>query len=512
MDQGKRLVINTISNVSALAVNATIGFLIAPYILSHLGKSTYGIWALTGSLLAYSSLLALGLNSAVNRWVPMYLVEQDFDGINRVVNTTLVAYLVGAGVLAAGVAVLTYGFPIWFHISPELYTASRLTVALVGAGFTILIALNVASAILSSVQRYDLTAGCDIFTDIARVIAIVIVFQCGFGLVAMATVAASSIVLRISLKCMFALRQCPQLRIDLSLARWQTLREMLAYSINTLMYSCGQIIQRQAALILIGAVLTTAAVTEYAMPLLVIGMAGQIVLSGSAAIKPAATNLDARDRLDQVQRLYLLGTKYALLIILPLTAFLLAYGGDTLRIWLKDDYMKSGPALLAILAAGAAFRLWHMPAFFVVVGLGKHRMFGLMTLLAAAMSVTFGLVLTLGFNLGVTGVAIGFAAPDLLIAVFLITPYCCRSVELTVWNELRSALVPAMLATAPFAVLLCVARSYYRPATLSGLLALVLVSSIPIGLGWWCGGLSAEDKLRFIRMIPIRALRQRRGI
>lgn len=97
MDQARRLVVNTISNVAALAVRLVIGFVLAPFVLHHLGQSTYGIWALTGSLFAYSSLLSLGLNSAVNRWVPLYLVEKNHEGINRVVNTTLVAYLIAAG-------------------------------------------------------------------------------------------------------------------------------------------------------------------------------------------------------------------------------------------------------------------------------------------------------------------------------------------------------------------------------------------------------------------------------
>ncbi len=39
MDQDKRLILNTASNLTALAFSAVIGFLLALYILRHLGAS-----------------------------------------------------------------------------------------------------------------------------------------------------------------------------------------------------------------------------------------------------------------------------------------------------------------------------------------------------------------------------------------------------------------------------------------------------------------------------------------
>ena len=77
MNQGKRLISNTLWNIFSLAIGMTTGIVMTPFILHHLGKSGYGIWALTGSLFAYSQLLSLGLNSAVNLWIPKYfLLEQ----------------------------------------------------------------------------------------------------------------------------------------------------------------------------------------------------------------------------------------------------------------------------------------------------------------------------------------------------------------------------------------------------------------------------------------------------
>ena len=504
MDQGKRLVINTISNYASLGVNAVVGFFLAPYILTHLGKSSYGIWALTGSLLGYSQLLSLGLNSAVNRWVPMYLVEKNTDGINRVVNTTLFFYLLSSVIGAVGVAVLVYGFPDWFHVPPSLYTASRLTVALVGAGFIAVVTLNVFSAVLSGLQRYDLTAASDITSDLGRCTGIVAVLSMGYGLVSVAAVFAATIAVRGLLKAILAMRTCVILRINLRLAQWRTFRDMFGYSISTLMYTSGQLIQRQAALILIGLLFGTTAVTEYAMPLIIISLVVRLVMSGSAAMKPAATHLDTLDRPQQVRKLYLLGTKYALLIALPAIAFFIAYAGPILRIWLREGYMASGPMLLSILAGGAAFYLWHLPAFFIVVGMGKHRMFGVLTLVTAALSLLAAIILGVVLKMGVVGVAIGFSSSQAAIAIFLITPYCCRCVGMSVWRELSDSLAPALLATLPFVVLLIGARLFFQPDNISGLLGLGIVLVVPLLFGWWFWGFSNEDKLRFVHVLPMK--------
>ena len=509
MDQGSRLVLNTICNVTELVIRLVIGFVMTPIILHHLGRSVYGIWALTGSLLAYSSLLSLGLNSAVNRWIPVYLVQKDYDGINRVVNTTLVAYLTASGILALAVFVLACGFPYWFGIPPELHTASRLTVALVGMGFIVLILLNVFLAVLSGLQRYELLATCDIVTELLWIVGIVIVILSGHGLVALAVVSAASRVTRAAAKTLFARRCCRRLIVNLSLARWRTFREMLGYSINTLLFSCGQVIQRQAALILIGALMGVAAVAEYAMPLLLAGLIGQLVITASQAMKPAASRLDAQERLDHVRQLYVRGTKYALLLVVPMAAFVFSYGSAIMRIWLKEEYVGAGATILWILVVGVVFRVWHVPAFFIVVGLGRHRFFGIVTLAMAVFCVILSLILTVGFDMGVVGVAVGFAVPEVLVGAILVAPYCCRSVGLTLRKELKACVLPALIASLPALATLMCAKQFFEPEALTGLLVLVGLLAVSAMAGWWWLGLSPQEKLRFAKM-PI-ARRMFRG-
>lgn len=509
MDQGRRLVLNTISNQVSFGVNAVIAFFLARYVLDSLGKSTYGIWALVGSTFLYSNFLTMGLNSAINRFVPIYLVKNDHDGINRVINTALFFYLISGAVLVVSAAIVTAGFPFWFDIPPELQSASRKMVAVAAGGYLTLIVFNILPAVLSGLQRYDLLAVSDIAADVARMLGIVVLFGCGLvitdgsRLIALASVVTGCQVLRVGLKSAFALQKYRHLRIRLSLARWHTFRSMIGYSINTVFISLSQAIQSNAAVILIGAILDTSAVTEYVMPMLLTGVVGSIVFRGSAAIKPAASKMEAEERLDHIQKLYLMSSKYALMILFPLTVFMIAFGNNVLQIWLEEEYGASEGMILPILAVSTLFGCWHRPAVMVIIGLGKHRVFGAVTFAKAMLSLALGWILGRVFEFGVVGVAAGFAVPEIVLALFPLAHYCCRSVGIRVRDEVKASVSPAMLAALPMLAVTIGTRLMFEPTSIAQLIGLLVALAVPTLAGWWFIGLSREERARYSGMMSL---------
>lgn len=502
MNQSKRLVVNTACSVAGLFLPRFATFLLTPFILGKLGEDVYGIWQLTGSLLAYSYFLSLGLNSAISRWVPMYLVSKDTEGINRVVNTTLVAYAIGAVVVVLGCIVLALGFPYWFHIRPEYQTASRLAVLITGAGF-LFIVTDVFTAVLTGMQRYELTTMSDAIGETARITGIIALLKAGFGLVAVTAAWASAVGIRSLLKAVLALRKCPGLRIRPSLARWSAFREMFGYSVNTMIYSSGQVIQRQAPLVVIGWFYAKSLVTMYSLPLMLISVIVELAIIGASPIKPAATHLDAESRGGHVQTLLLWGTKYELLFVIPMFAFLLGYGDAIFHAWLRDKYVDGAAALLPILAVGCFCRLLHTPSYYVVIGLGKHRVFGAATLAMAIVSVVAAIVLTGPMRLGVRGVAYGFAVSEAMFSLCFLMPYCCVTVGVSFVRIMRESVLPAVLGAFPMLVSLAAAKTYYEPRRLRELLLVMAVLAVPAVAGIWFVGLRRDERERFLKMVPL---------
>ena len=71
------------SNWTTLIINLAVGFFLTPYIITHLGKTGFGIWTLVGSIIGYYGVLDLGVSSAITRYVARYAGLKDYNALNH---------------------------------------------------------------------------------------------------------------------------------------------------------------------------------------------------------------------------------------------------------------------------------------------------------------------------------------------------------------------------------------------------------------------------------------------
>jgi O-antigen/teichoic acid export membrane protein len=95
----KRVTINVLANTLSIVLNAFCGFLILPFLISKLGRETYGIWTLIVASAGYFLLLDFGLSGAVGRLVAGYRSKGDMENINTVVSTAAFMLLVMCAVV-----------------------------------------------------------------------------------------------------------------------------------------------------------------------------------------------------------------------------------------------------------------------------------------------------------------------------------------------------------------------------------------------------------------------------
>jgi len=100
--------------------SAIVSFFLGPYILGKLGATSYGIWALIGSLVGYFGLLDLGVRSAVTKFVASYHSAGNHDGASDVKSAALLAFTM-AGFLAIVIDGSVYASLFRLrHIEPDL--------------------------------------------------------------------------------------------------------------------------------------------------------------------------------------------------------------------------------------------------------------------------------------------------------------------------------------------------------------------------------------------------------
>ncbi|MHA1396034.1 MAG: lipopolysaccharide biosynthesis protein, partial [Promethearchaeota archaeon] len=238
----KRLISNTIFNIVNLVAASLVSFFLIGFFLAHLGEENYGLWILIGSIFNYRVVLSLGLNSSVNRYIPVYLAQNNYDGVRRTINTSLFYYLLVSLILVLATLLFCHKINSWFFIKQNLSSVASVLVLIVGLSFAFAMPLQLFGAVLSGLQRYDLINIPEIIILTVRTILVISFVLNGFGLVAIGIIfGGSEIIVRI---VQFAISRAvlPQFSFSFSNIDFKLLKEMIFYGINTLLYSMGDII------------------------------------------------------------------------------------------------------------------------------------------------------------------------------------------------------------------------------------------------------------------------------
>ena len=463
----KRLIHNTIFNVMTLVSSAGITFFLIRFFLVHLGESRYGIWVLIGSIFQYRRLLDMGMNSSITRYIPVGLAKGDNETIQRVLSTSLFFFSVVAVVFILLSLVIYLNIGSWFSITSDMVGTAGLLVLIVGCCFALAMPLQLSSALLSGLQRYDVLNLAELLILLLRSALIVVLLRGGFGLLTMGFVfGISEIAVRL-VQFVFARKLLLWTPITLKSVDFKLLREMLAYGINTFLYTMGALILFKASDIIIAMYIGTEEVSQFAVAIAGVVLLSQFLRAFTAAIKPAVSDLDARDDHWRVRKISFLMQKYSLLLIIPAGCFLVVMGREFLQVWVGEEFqnpavVNSMGTILAILTVGHCLRLAQHSNFVVLVGKGEHRLFGFFAMVTALLCVAASVVSIKVFNLGLLAVAWSNCLPVALISGVVLPIYFNWKMKISIRDSIHNIWWPALLGSIP-AVIMIISWKYLSP-------------------------------------------------
>lgn len=504
----KRLVHNTVFNVVTLISNAVIGFFLVRFFVGQLGTARYGVWLLFGgAAFRYGGMLSMGLNSSVNRYIPVYLAKNNSDGVQRVINTTLFFYSVVSIAVVAASLVIHYNVDNWFEIKPELVRTAEVLVLVMGFCVALAMPLQLSCAVLSGLQRYGIINLTMLIMLLTRTILLVVLVWRGCGLLTMGMVLATSEIVTRVLQTIFARNLLPQFVLSVRKIDFSLLREMLIYGINTFLYMGGAIITYQASCIIIGIFIGEDEVTQFWTAAAGVLLLSQLLQAFTRAIKPAVSDLDARDDEWRVKEIAFLTQKYSLLVIIPAGCFLVAMGREFLWIWVGETSKDLSPAIvdtmgvmLAILTVGHCLRLAQHSNFMVLVGRGQHKIFGVLTGLIALLCVIGSVASVKVLNLGLVGIAWSNFLPMALISGVILPIYSNRTMKISAWDSVRRVWWPALLGCLPSIVLIGVWKYVAPPDSWVEIFAVVFATMAVTLVSCWFLSLEAIERRRFVHI------------
>jgi O-antigen/teichoic acid export membrane protein len=341
----KQFLVDTAWTWASVIANLFTGLLLSPYIIRKLGSEGYGLWSLVFSIVGYYTVMDFGLRSAVITMTAEHSARGERQKINALLSTTFIYSLGVTAVLLAVSGVLTIKAGDWLNVSPAWRQPFHVAVGLAGVAVAISFSFNVISGCLEGLQQFSGLNRLRTGVLILRAIGSAVVLAAGFGLVALALCSFASYLVICAGYWWILRRALPGLSVRWRLAELSILKEAGAYGLHTTLAGAGSALLEQTPLVLIGRLLSAAAVGYYSLPSRMLQYPAEMVTRVTFMLLPIAAELGAKEHSAALTRLAILANRYSLILFGPFALILMTWGSQLIQLWVGAEYAReSGPA------------------------------------------------------------------------------------------------------------------------------------------------------------------------
>ena len=280
----------------------------------------------------------------------------------------------------------------------------------------------------------------------------------------------------------FCFRIYPRLRVVFTRPDRDILQKLWSYSSYVFLINLGVQVAYYTDNLVVGAFLSPAAVTLYAIGGVTIGYARQIVASMTTTFAPLASTFEAEGKSKNLQRLLIHGTRAALVVSLPIEVALFFRGETFIRLWMGAQYAHPAATVMKILLLSVVFSSANSTSGGVAYGMEKLKRVTLWAIVEAVANLTLSVILVR--QIGIYGVAWGTAIPSVIIEVWLWPRYVCDLVAMPVRTYLWQTWFRTALAVVPFAVACGLVERFWSARNLAifFLQIAVLLPLLPLSL------------------------------
>lgn len=475
-----------VKNVTAtwlgLAVHAAVGFFLSPFILHRLGDQAFSLWVLVFAFTGYFGLLDFGIRSSIVKYTAKFIATNDDEQLSRYLSTAIAFYAAMAVIVLLGTLAGFFWLHLLFRIPAGMLHSARILFLLAGISVALTFPLNVFTGALEGLQKFSWLQLSQIGVVLFRAISIIGVLLNGEGLLAVGIVTvATSLVSYFIFTCL-ALYELPVL------PRWRhvdskAFHEMAAYGVFAFAILAAEKLRFQSDVLVIGALVSSTAITFFSIAARLVEYAGYAVKSMSQIFTPMSSQFHAAGDLARLQRTFVAGNRASALIIFPICAALLILGKPIIEAWVGARYVASY-SVLTVLIVPRSLYLAQSTSIRILLGMGRHRVLAAVLLLEGGVNLLLSLLLAHRF--GIVGVAWGTAIPLACTSVLFLPRHVCRVLEMPLGTFLGRAYRLPLICSVFVAAVLWVVSYEFPVHTYTGV-ALELAGGVLVygaGLGW----------------------------
>lgn len=440
----RQRLLNAGSNWLAFALTLLVAFLLTPHLIRSLGPARYDVWCVVEAILAYFTLLDLGVGVGLVRAAARS--RQQPDELNRIASASVAVFSF------AGLVALAIGIPLTLLLAPTIGERAgdprdaTLFMLLMLLNLALALPLSALGSILEGREAFVGRSAIRVAALLLKAGGYVAVTWSGHSLVPLALV--SLIVTALESLGLFALvfHIVPTLTLRRSLIDRATLREVRGQSWHAFLVMLAGRITMQTAVIAVGLALPAGLATAFATAARLVDYAKTLLRTITATLTPGIAAMEVAGDWAGIRRLILTTTTVTISLALPINLGLIAFGHPFLVRWVGSEIADRAYPPLVILSATLAIGVVQSVASRVLYGLGRLRWFARLAMLESVVNVLLTIVLIRDFDL--VGVAVAVAVPNGLLC-FATIGIAMRLSGIEAWSAARSIVVPLAMSAIP---------------------------------------------------------------
>lgn len=510
MSNKRTIARNVVWNWAGTLTNAAAAFLLAPFLIHRLGATTYGIWILIGSMSSYFGQIDLGVHGSVGRQVAFYRGRTDRHGINSTVSTGFALCCGVALIVLTAIALANHLFFSAFTIPPEQLQSTRTALYLVMVNLAITFPLSLFDGVLWAHERFDLLNMIDIPAAVLRAGLSCWLVVRGYGLVGLAIMTLTVSVAVGAAKLIVSLRLDRELRISPRYVTRQAMRELYSYGLKTVVISIARMTRLQFTPLLLGSLLSPAAVTFYSIPKRLLEYTEKLFAASTGVLTPMAASLHARGDDAGQREILLRGGRIATTLSLLFLAFFVGLGKPLITLWMGATW-SGAYTLLVILALGETIALSQMVTWNMLMGTARH---GRQAVFQVTEVIVFAGLAVAFRQAEIVGVCLAIALSGSVFRGIAVLISGCRAAEVPLKKFAVEAVLPGALPVLIPASFIAAVGVFAPPAHWPQFLAAISVYAVlSLGACLFAAGFRLGSLLQLLRRlsgtgVPVIAAKQ----
>jgi O-antigen/teichoic acid export membrane protein len=350
-----------------------IAFFLSPFVVHHLGATSYGIWILIMSVTGYLGLLDLGVRGTVTRYIAKFHTQGKHEEASRLVSTALVIFTL-LGALAFGTcAVIASIAPRLFHVPESSKTSFQTVLILAGATITCTLVSNVFGAIIGGLQRFEVANAIDVSANILKTITILLALGHGKGLIALAIIHLTFCAATGLIYVWTSYQLYPQLSVRYILSDRANARLVISFGSTLFVLQASSYLILYTDSVVISAYLPVAMVTFFTIAGNLVASCRSLISGISFIIPPLSSSLDASGDRDKIRLIGLMGPRYATMLVLPIVITFVLRGKTFIGLWMGSEYADTSSKVLKVLGVALFFSAANQVTTAIMWGINKHR-------------------------------------------------------------------------------------------------------------------------------------------